>query len=156
MERTFQILWALLFSLSFASLGALALMAAAFFRQRTRRFISESVQAYGEVVELQESIDDGSPIYAPVVRYTAGDGVARQFVHHTASRPPSYAVGQRVEIRYHPERPQDARMAGRSSLYLGSIISALIAAAFFLVALLTAVTQFFFASGADWGAPSGG
>ena len=141
MERTFQILGALLFSLAFASFGVLALAAAAFFRQRTRRFISESVQAYGEVVGLQESVDDGSPIYAPVVRYTAGDGVARQFVHHTASRPPSYEVGQRVEIRYHRERPQEARMAGRSSLYLTSIIFAVIGAVFLGIALLAPVLK---------------
>ncbi len=136
MERTLEILGALVFSLAFGGLGVVGLALAAFFWHRTRRFIRESVRGYGEVVRLQESIDDGSPIYAPVVRYTAADGLARQFVHHTASRPPSYTVGQQVEIRYRRERPADARMAGGFSLYLGTIISALIGAVFFFVALL--------------------
>ena len=136
MERALEILGALLFTLAFGGLGVGALLPAVFFWRRTRRFIRESAEACGEVVRLQESVDDGSPIYAPVVRYTAADGVARQFVHHTASRPPAYAVGQRVGIRYHRERPADARMAGSASLYLGAIISALIAAVFFFVALL--------------------
>ncbi|HEV2860460.1 MAG TPA: DUF3592 domain-containing protein [Pyrinomonadaceae bacterium] len=136
MGRTFDILRALVFSLGFGGLGAAALLLAAFFWRRTRRFMRESVEGYGEVVGLQESVDDGSPIYAPVVLYTAADGVARRFVHHTASRPPAYSVGQRVGIRYHRERPADARMAGGLNLYLGAFISALIAAVFFLVALL--------------------
>ena len=136
MDGFLEILGALAYSFLFGCLGLLALVVAAFFWQRTRRFMRESVEGHGEVVELQESIDDGSPIYAPVVRYTAADGVARQFVHHTASRPPAYSVGQRVGIRYHRERPADARMAGAGSLYLGTIISALIAAVFLFFALL--------------------
>lgn len=139
MDGISEILSALLFSLSFGAFGALSLLAALYFRHRTRRFIRESVEAYGEVVRLEEREDEGSPIYAPVVGYTADDGVARQFVHHTASRPPGYAVGQRVRIRYHRGRPEDARMAGRPSLYLASIIFALIGAVFLGIALLATV-----------------
>lgn len=141
MESPLEILVALLFSFGFGSLGALSLLAALYFRHRTRRFISESVEADGEVVRLEEKDDEGSIIYAPVVRYTAGDGVARQFVHHTASHPPAYTVGQRVRIRYHRGRPEDARMAGNSNLYLTSIIFATIGAVFLGIALLTPVLK---------------
>ncbi len=134
-----EILDALLFSVSFGAFGALSLLAALYFRHRTRRFIGESVEASGEVVRLEEREDEGSVLYAPVVGYTADDGVARQFVHHTASRPPSYTVGQRVRIRYRRGRPGDARMAGRFSLYLTSIIFAVIGAVFLGIALLTPV-----------------
>ncbi|HLM58419.1 MAG TPA: DUF3592 domain-containing protein [Pyrinomonadaceae bacterium] len=141
METILQILKALLFSITFGAFGALSLLAALYFRHRTRRFIRESVEAYGQVVRLEEREDEGSTIYAPVVGYTAADGVPRQFVHHTASRPPSYTVGQRVRIRYHRQRPEDARMAGRSSLYLVSIIFTVLGAVFLGIALLTPVLQ---------------
>jgi hypothetical protein len=144
MDTTLQVLKALLFSFGFGSFGALSLLVAFYFRQRTRRFIRESVEAQGEVVRLEEREDEGSVIYAPVIRYTAADGVPRQFVHHTASRPPSYAVGERVEIRYHRRRPEDARLAARPSLYLVSIIFALLGAIFLFVALLAPALELTF------------
>lgn len=58
------------------------------------------------------------PMAYPVVGFRSADGEARTFRDSTGSNPPSYRVGERVEVLYHADSPEDARINGFASLWL--------------------------------------
>lgn len=126
----FQVSKTALASLVFTAIGVFLLWLALYLRRRTKRFISESLQTHGEVVGLHKVYYKGSVSYAPVIRFTASDGVTREFTDPVSSRPAGYAVGDRVGILYHRRNPEDARMATTIRLHLSSIILGLIGVAF--------------------------
>lgn len=143
------------FRLAALVLGAITLVLAAIevvVVVRTRSFLAESITAPGQVVALEprESCstrkDEGGeerqtcgPVYAPRVRFIAADGREVVFVSDVASNPPSYAAGDRVEVRYRPERPAQARIAAVSEMWLGAIVVGSITAVFAGLTALWAV-----------------
>ena len=88
----------------------------------TSQFIAHAHGAIGTVIELREKRDsDGDTMYAPVVRFAA-DGREVTFVSNTSSRPAAYHVGEAVEVLYAPGNPDDARVRGFASLWLGPLV----------------------------------
>ncbi len=82
------------------------------------RFASGAKRTDGVVVDLVwRSGGKGRPSAAPVVSYEV-DGKAYQFTSGTASRPPSYDVGEKVGVLYDPEDPSDAKLDGFWELYM--------------------------------------
>lgn len=124
--------------LLFFVLGAAFCAAAVFSWMRTRRFIDESVSAFGEVIRLIEHHDEGVT-YAPVIRFTGPGGRAVEFTESVSSNPPAHRVGERVKILYRPEDPSRARVASTLSLYLLAIIFGVIGGIVSIVGLLLAV-----------------
>lgn len=118
-------------------IGAAFCAAAVFSWMRTRRFVEESVPAFGEVVELREHHDEGVT-YAPVVRFTGPGGRVVEFTESVSSNPPAHRVGERVKILYRPEDPTRARVASTLSLYLLALIFALIGGLVSIIGLLLA------------------
>lgn len=123
------------------AVGAAFWAAAGFSWMRTRRFIEESVPAFGEVVELREHHDEGVT-YAPVVRFTGPGGRVVEFTESVSSNPPAHRVGERVKILYRPEDPTRARVASTLNLYLLAMIFAVIGGIVSIVGLLLAVFAF--------------
>ena len=103
--------------LIFPGIGVLLLLIALLVWLRTRRFVRESLRAQGTVVGFDESRDEGSTTYAPVVSFTAQSGVAVQFTDLIYSRPRGYDVGQQVEVLYHWQDHSRARLASPFRLY---------------------------------------
>lgn len=124
--------------LFFLVLGGAFCAAAVFSWMRTRRFIEESVPAFGEVIKLVERHDEGVT-YAPVVRFTGPDGRAVEFTESVSSKPPAHRVGARVKILYRPEDPTRARVASTLNLYLLALIFALVGGSVSIIGLLLAV-----------------
>ncbi|MGW7262663.1 DUF3592 domain-containing protein [Streptomyces sp. NPDC054842] len=58
----------------------------------------------------------------PVVEFTSADGTTHRFRDHTGSNPPSYEAGERVEVLYRADSPEDARINGFASLWLLPLI----------------------------------
>ena len=110
-------------------------LAAVFTWLRTRRFVEESVTAFGEVIELREHNSDGVT-YAPVIRFTGPNGRVIRFTESVSSNPPAHAVGDRVKILYHRDDPTHAKVASPTSLYLLTMIFAAAGAVSFLVGVL--------------------
>lgn len=54
----------------------------------------------------------------PVVEFTPAGGTARTFRDSTGSNPPAYEAGDRVEVLYPADSPEDARLNGFLSLWL--------------------------------------
>jgi hypothetical protein len=114
-----------LFSVIFGLVGTGLLVGAALLAISTRSFIATAKPASGTVIEMIAVRDnDGSVTYKPVVEFTTMDGATHSFASNTSSNPPSYRVGEGVEVLYAPDDPNDARIRGFGSLWLAPIILA--------------------------------
>ncbi|MEV6591197.1 DUF3592 domain-containing protein [Streptomyces acidicola] len=96
-------------------------------------FLTDAERARGSVVALEWRNDDHSgasrktrgndkPSAYPVVEFTSADGTPREFRDSTGSNPPSYEVGEQVEVLYRADSPEDARINGFASLWLLPLI----------------------------------
>ncbi|MFF3492086.1 DUF3592 domain-containing protein [Streptomyces sp. NPDC002795] len=94
--------------------------------------LREADRTTGRVVALQwRDADTGSsrtsrgrdePSAYPVVEFATTDGTAHTFRSSTGSNPPSYEEGERVEVLYRADAPEDARINGFLSLWLLPLI----------------------------------
>ncbi|GGU92782.1 hypothetical protein GCM10010260_29410 [Streptomyces filipinensis] len=95
-------------------------------------FLTDAKRARGTVVALEWRTDHHStshgrrvndkPMAYPVVRFTSADGTPRTFRDPTGSSPPAYEKGERVEVLYRADSPEDARINGFASLWLLPLI----------------------------------
>ncbi|MFD7620832.1 DUF3592 domain-containing protein [Streptomyces sp. NPDC059802] len=95
-------------------------------------FLTDAKRAPGTVVALEWRNDHSGasrkkresdrPVAYPVVEFTSSDGTPRTFRSSTASNPPSYEQGERVEVLYRSDSPEDARINGFASLWLLPLI----------------------------------
>jgi hypothetical protein len=92
-------------------------------------FLTDAEKARGTVVALEwrnDSVGTSSrrvrsndkPAAYPVVEFTPTDGAPRTFRSSTGSNPPSYEEGDRVEVLYRADSPDDAEINGFASLWL--------------------------------------
>ncbi|MEV6500735.1 DUF3592 domain-containing protein [Streptomyces prunicolor] len=91
-------------------------------------FLVDAERAPGTVVSLEWRQDHSGtsrknrasdkPMAYPVVEFTSADGTRRTFRDSTGSNPPAYDAGDRVEVLYHADSPEDARINGFLSLWL--------------------------------------
>ncbi|MEV1023312.1 DUF3592 domain-containing protein [Streptomyces sp. NPDC050264] len=58
----------------------------------------------------------------PVVEFTSADGRTRTFESSGGSNPPSYERGERVDVLYRADSPEDARIDGFVSMWLLPLI----------------------------------
>ncbi|MFJ4526665.1 DUF3592 domain-containing protein [Streptomyces sp. NPDC088810] len=95
-------------------------------------FLADAERVRGTVVALEwrddhsevsrrKRVADG-PVAYPVVEFTAADGTRRTFRDSTGSNPPAYERGERVEVLYRADSPEDARINGFASLWLLPLI----------------------------------
>ncbi len=125
-----------LFLLIFGGVGVLLLLIAAFLWIRTRRFVADALRAKGKVVRLAQSRDsEGDTVYAPVVEFTARGGGVRRFTDPVSTSPAGYKVGQRVEVLYHRQDQDRARLASKFRLYFAPALLGLIGLVFACVGI---------------------
>lgn len=83
---------------------------AAFFYQRTQKFLRDATRADGKVVRLVERPgSDSGTVFYPVYAFRDSGGQEREIYSSTGSFPPSHSVGDTVTLLYHPEQPNDAK-----------------------------------------------
>jgi hypothetical protein len=97
----------------FSLVGGLLFAIGFFVWLGVRRFLESSLEAEGTVVAMNRSYKGG---YAPVFEYRAG-GQPIQVAENIYTSPPQYSVGDKVPVRYEPENPEGARIAGPFNLY---------------------------------------
>ncbi|GGZ86903.1 DUF3592 domain-containing protein [Streptomyces bluensis] len=109
--------------------GALFLVVALILAGVSVSFLVDAERARGTVVALEWRNDDHNgasrktrgnnrPAAYPVVEFTSAEGTPRKFRDSTGSNPPSYEVGEEVEVLYRADSPEDARIKGFASLWL--------------------------------------
>jgi hypothetical protein len=118
------------------ALGVGLLLASAAAFVHTKRFMAGAEHATGTVIDLSEdfSSDDGT-VYYPVVRFTTAEGRTVEFRSSTGSSSPP-DVGDRVEVLYDSDDPQDAKLSGFFDLWLWTIALGGLGIAFSAFALL--------------------
>lgn len=120
----------------FLVIGVVLLVVCPIFFVRTLQFVAGAERVTGTVIDLsRESDSEGTVTFYPVVRFTTADGRTVEFVSSSGSSPPSESVGDRVEVLYDPDDPQDARLTGFFHLWLWPLILGVMGAMFSAVAL---------------------
>jgi hypothetical protein len=115
----------------FAFIGIAMLVGAFLVYQNTNKFIASALKAEGQVIDFEANrSSDSSTTYAPVIKFVASDDKEYQFVSSVSSNPPSYDVGEVVEILYQESDPNDAQVNGFFSLHLGELILGILGSVF--------------------------
>lgn len=117
----------------FAICGAGMFVGAIFISLNTVEFLKTALTTQGTVVELQPVRSHKSTTYKPVVDFIDVKGVKIEFASGSSSNPPSYEVGEKVEVLYNPKEPQDAKIKSFFSLWMGPLIVGIVGAVFFAV-----------------------
>ncbi len=93
----------------FTVVGLLAIALAIYLGLERADFLETALTADGEVIKLNERRSDDSYVYYPVVEFKLpGSYDVLSFEHDAGSNPPSYRVGEQVQVLYDPRNPQNA------------------------------------------------
>jgi len=81
-------------------------------------FVSDAQGTQGQVVEIRRSYsDDGGVSYTPTIRYRRSDGRIFEAETNMASSGYNYDIGERVDILYAFDDPEEVRIDSFFSLY---------------------------------------
>jgi len=117
----------------FAVIGSAMLAGSFFWYTKTKSFIGEALTAPGVVIELVRSRSNDSTTYTPVVEYTTEKGQKIEFTSSVGSNPPSHSKGDQIEVLYHEDTPQQAKINSFFSLWLGPILLLVLGSIFSIV-----------------------
>jgi hypothetical protein len=112
------------FQLALLNLFVIAMAAGTiWFGWRGYTLTTNGAEAVGTVVEMTEEEDGegGCCVYSPVIEFQA-NGRTYSFESRNASDPPSYQVGQQVEVIYKRGDPSDAAINSFAELWLVAAI----------------------------------
>ncbi|MFI0238747.1 DUF3592 domain-containing protein [Streptomyces sp. NPDC016845] len=123
--------WWITFAL--IAFGALFMVIGAITAGVSASYVANAERAPGTVVGLDWRADhssgsrkhrssSGGPVAYPVVEFVPADGERRTFTDSSGSKPPAYDEGERVEVLYRAESPEDAKINGFQSLWLLPLI----------------------------------
>jgi hypothetical protein len=124
-------------NVAFPAIGALMLLAGLGFGGARVAFLLGAETAEGEVVEIASLRPAGqnTRLAYPVVAFSTPAGERVRFTGSEGSSPAAYTVGERVTVRYRPEAPHEAQLAGWGSLFGGHLIAIGLGLAFLWVGL---------------------
>jgi hypothetical protein len=121
------------FVLIFGGLGALLLAIAALLYVREQAFLGRAETVTGTVSDFDISSSDDSNTYCPVIEFRTKRGENVRYSGNVCSSPPSYDLGQKVEVIYDPQNIKHVQMNGFWSKYVGVFVLAVIGLPFFLL-----------------------
>jgi hypothetical protein len=124
-----------LFVLIFCGLGGLFLAGAALLYVNEQSFLSRAEPATGIVTDLDRS-DDG---FCPVIDFTTRKGESVRYYANVCTSPPSYDLGDEVEVVYDPEDIKNVQMNGFWSQYVGVVVLGAIGLPLFLFGVWGAI-----------------
>jgi hypothetical protein len=133
--RPFRILRSVFFAI-----GIVMQIGAIVSYQNTNFFIAKSTKAEGTIIDLEHA---NSRTYKPVVRFNAQDGEVVEFTSSVGTSPPSYSIGEKVEIRYLSNEPKNAIINNFLTLWLTPLIFSGIGIVFILIGGGFATSLFF-------------
>ncbi|MCL1131908.1 DUF3592 domain-containing protein [Shewanella sairae] len=116
----------------FSIIGVCFLIGSAFSSISTFNFIKSTVIGSGEVIGLTESrtSNSSSYTYAPIVYFSDSNDIGYEFTSSISSNPPSYQVGEFVEVMYLESNPNEAKINGFFSLWGLALILAFLGMVF--------------------------
>ena len=117
----------------FTIVGLGMLIAAYFIFSNTQVFLNDSLKTEGIVVDLVRSRSSDSVTYRPVVEFKTNGGSIIEFMSSSGSNPPSYSMGEMVEVLYRENFPEKAKINSFFSIWGVPTIIGGIGFVFFLV-----------------------
>jgi hypothetical protein len=125
-----------LFVLIFGGIGVILLAIAGVVYLREQKFLSVAEQVSGTVVDLDLSSDsDGSSTFCPVIEFNTKAGEPVRYYGNVCSNPPSYQIGEQVDVVYDPQDISHVQMTGFWSQYTGVVVLSCIGLPFLLFTL---------------------
>ncbi len=120
---------------AFFAIGVGALIGSFLFFKNTKQFIDKGVTASGTVINLLRQVSEDSDgntsyMYYPEVKFQTADGKSITFQANTGSNPPSYSVGEKIDVLYLPESPNKAKIKSFVSLWLGALVFLIVGLSF--------------------------
>jgi hypothetical protein len=100
----------------FTLLGVIALIGLFWLHTQQQAFAEIATLTTGTVRELIPQTRKGSTTYAPVIEFMTANERVYQHTSKISSNPPAYTVGDRVEILYNPEDPEEVVIAKDNSI----------------------------------------
>lgn len=119
----------------FTLIGLLLLSIALYLVTNTRQFIATALFTEGTVIGLSESSDDDGITYYPIVRFTSRNDRESEFVSNIGSSPPSFEVGDTVEVAYLADDVSSARINTFGQLWTIPLILGFIGVIFSSISL---------------------
>jgi hypothetical protein len=125
-----------LFVLIFGGIGVILLSIAGIVYVREQRFLSTAEQVTGSVVDLDRSGgSDGSSAFCPVIEFNTKAGEPVRYYGNVCSNPPSYELGEQVDVVYDPQEISHVQMTGFWSQYTGVFVLGIIGLVFLLITI---------------------
>jgi Protein of unknown function (DUF3592) len=118
------------------AIGSLILLAiAAGSTARSATLVIAGSRAEGTVVALRQSpqTSNGVQLYAPVVRFTAGDGHTYTVTSNVSGPESKYQFGQHLQVLYRPGDPDGARIDAFAPLWTLPLVTGIVGSAFSVV-----------------------
>lgn len=104
-------------------LGLLMLFGAWGDYTNTQSFLATAIKTEGTVIDLDSRLGSkGSVTYAPVIEFKDSQNIMHQVTSDMSSNPPDFARGQKVEVRYQPQNPQNAKIDDFWELYIAPLL----------------------------------
>jgi len=125
-----------IFVLVFGGIGLILLAFAGVSYMREADFLGRAESASGQVVDFNlSSSTEGGSSYCPVIDFTTKDGQPVKYFANVCSSPPSYDIGEEVQVLYDPEDPKKVQMDGFWSKYVGTFVLSCIGLPFFAIGI---------------------
>jgi hypothetical protein len=120
----------------FGGLGVLMLAIAGYLYVKEQGFLTRAQTATGTVVDLDlSSGGDNTSSFCPVIEFTTKAGEPVRYYGNVCSNPPSYDIGEQVEVLYDPQDIRKVQMTGFWSQYTGVVVLSCIGVPFLLFTL---------------------
>lgn len=104
----------------------------------SRQRLADGLVVTGEVVGFDDKYDydDGETTYYPQIRFTPSLGGSVTFTSSTGGRKSAYDIGEKVEVLYNAKAPEKATLKSFSSLYVSTLIFAILGTAFLAIGVV--------------------
>lgn len=113
---------------------------------KTWSFIQSSEETSGIVIGMRHSIsnnnDSDSKTYTPVISYTDHNNHKHKFASKVSTSSPRYKKGEKVQILYHREQPNQAEINTFLSLWTGELIFGFLGFSSFAIGLSILVKSY--------------
>lgn len=104
--------------------SAIMLLVGVWLAKTSLELVSSGVTAQGKVVEMVRKTDeDGSITYAPIIHFTTNKNELIEFASNSSTNPPRYQIGDRVEVIYLNQRPNQAKTNTWLDLWFGPTLT---------------------------------
>ncbi|MBD2361156.1 DUF3592 domain-containing protein [Anabaena minutissima FACHB-250] len=127
-----------LFGSIFAGIGSIFAVIGIIIGLNTRSFVATSVKTSGTVIDLIRR----SKVYYPVVKFTPSSGDPTTFEANSGSNPPAFKKDQPVEVLYHSQEPNSARINSWADLWFLPVIFTAMGSLFVLIGGIALINSF--------------